>query len=248
MNLVIAIAFAAAGSVIVGLVLRVIFRNLDPSKISDYRPCRGGWWEAELNNCASGLAMVPQQPVNTYTNLAYIAVGFFLTFKLNTLPVYILSLNLLYLCAGSSLYHAISTKKTGSLDVSAIYALFSALTIYAIFSFFGLDDSFTALIMFIVAALSGYLLRYRYRGSMAIKIGIFLALAYIFTIWSIIKTNQLPILAYSISSFVLFLMAYAAWYLDKKRIFPFKRWGHGLWHIFTAAATSLLIYATYLIR
>ena len=246
MTLIISIVFAAGGSVVGGIALREIFRSLDPSNISGYRPCKGGWWEAKLNNCESGLLKTPQQPVNTYTNLAYVAGGLFLIFKLNTLPSYILSLTLLYLCAGSALYHATSTRWAGSLDVSAMYAVFSALTVYAASTLVGLEDSLVALMMFVVAVLSGYLLRYRYRGNLSLKIGIFLLLIYFFVIWSMLKNNRSLVDGYLIASFALFAVAYLAWNLDKIRIFPFKRWGHGLWHVLTAVAISILFYAAYL--
>lgn len=245
MTLAISIAFALSGTLIMGIALHVIFQGLNPSSISDYRACEGGWWEAELNGCASGLAMVPQQPVNTYTNLAYLAVGLFLMFKLNTLPAYIFSLTLLYLCVGSALYHATSTRWAGSLDVSAMYAVFSALTIYAAMGLFILEDSLVAFIMFVVAVLSAYFLRYRYRGNMSLKIGIFLVLTYLFA-W--IKNGYSLVDPYVIASIILFAIGFLVWNLDKWRTFPLKRWGHGLWHVFTAAGISILFYAIYLMH
>jgi predicted membrane channel-forming protein YqfA (hemolysin III family) len=246
MTLAIAIAFAAAAVTVVGIALRVIFQSVPPSSVTDYRPCKGGWWEGELNHCKSGLLMVPQQPVNTYTNLAYIAGGLFLAFKLNTLPFYVLSLTSLYLCAGSTLYHATSTRWAGSLDVSSMYAMFSALTAYAAFTLIGLKEPLVALIMFVVAILCGYLLRYKYRGNVSLKIGIFLVLTYVFAIWNMRKSNKSWVDDYLITSFVLFAIAYVGWYMDKKRIFPLKRWGHGLWHLLTATAISILCYSIYL--
>lgn len=248
-TMAISIAFAISGAVMMGIALHVVFRNLSlPSIQKYYKKCAGGWWEAELNHCSLGLTMVPQQPVNTYTNLAYVAVGLFLIFKLNTLPAYILSLTLLYLCVGSALYHAISTRWAGSLDVSAIYAVFSALTIYAASTLIGLEESVVAFIMFVVAVLSAYFLRYKYRGSMAIKIGIFLVFIYSLAIWSMLKNNKLPVKGYLIASFILFAISFIFWTFDKKRIFPFKRWGHGLWHVFNAAAIFILIFGIYLIH
>ena len=126
MTLTFSIVFAMIGSVVMGFALSVIFKKIEPANVSEYRKCVGGWWEEELNHCDSGLIRVPQQPVNTYTNLAYLAVGLFLMFQLNTLSTYVFSLTLLYLCVGSALYHALSTRWAGRLDVSAIYAVFSA--------------------------------------------------------------------------------------------------------------------------
>jgi hypothetical protein len=172
--LLLSIAFAIGVSTAIYFALREVFKSLDPAKISDYRHCKGGWWEGELNQCAAGLLMVPQQPVNTYTNIAYAAVGSFLVFNLNTLPAYVLFLALLYLCAGSALYHATSTRWGGKLDVSGIYAVFSALGAYALFKLVGLKDLPVAFIMFVVAVLTGYLWRYKYKGDMRVKIGVLL--------------------------------------------------------------------------
>ena len=246
MTLIISLVFAISGSIVVGLALRVIFKGIDPAKVSGYRKCKGGWWEAELNQCDSGLVMVPQQPVNTYSNLAYLAVALFLMFFINTLTVYILSLTLMYLCVGSALYHATSTRWAGSLDVSAMYAVFSVLAVFAASKFTMLEDSLVALIMFVVAGLSAYFLRYKFRGSMAIKIGIFLILTYSLAVWNMLKSNNLESKGYLIVSFVLFVVAFLVWNLDKWRFFPFKRWGHGFWHIISAVAISILFYAMHL--
>lgn len=248
MNLVVSILFAICGSVVAGIALREIFRSINPAHVSDYRPCKGGWWEAEINQCSSGLLAVPQQPVNTYSNLFYLAGGFFLSFYLSTLSVYIFSLTMLYLCFGSALYHATSTRWAGSLDVSGIYAVFSALTIYSLSLHLNINDSIIALIMFLVAVISAYLLRYKYRGDMSLKLAIFVVLTFGFAVWFMLKNNLIHVKWHLIISFILFLMAYVVWIMDKKRIFPFKRYGHGFWHLFTAAAISLLYYGIYLMQ
>lgn len=113
MSLLISIAFAVAGSIVVGFALRAIFRSLEPSSIKQYRACKGGWWEEKLNHCESGLVKLPQQPVNTYTNIAYLTGGAFLMFYLNTFPSMVFFITSLYLCTGSALYHATSTRWAG---------------------------------------------------------------------------------------------------------------------------------------
>lgn len=247
MILGIAIAFCVCGAIIVGISLKVIFKSLPPTSIGGYKKCKGGWWEAELNQCAAGLLMVPQQPINTYSNLAYVAGGAFLIFYLNTLPAYIFSLALLYLSVGSSLYHATSTRWAGSLDVSGIYAVFSALTVYAASTHTKFNDSVVAIAMFVVAFVAGFLLRYKFRGSMAIKVGIFLVITYAILIVNILRANLPLANGYLISSLALFVVAFLVWTLDKKRLFPLNRWGHGLWHIFTGAAITILFYGIHVI-
>ncbi len=81
---------------------------------------------------------------------------------------------------------------------------------------------------------------------MSLKVGIFIVIIYALEIWIMFKNNNMKILGYLIASFALFALAYLVWNLDKARKFPFKKWGHGLWHIFTAAAAAILFYGIYL--
>ncbi len=81
MAYIIALAIAA----LVGGTLHMVFRTLDPVRI-DYRPCEGGWWEAELNGCQNGLRMIPQQPINVYTALIYVAGSVFVALQLRVPP------------------------------------------------------------------------------------------------------------------------------------------------------------------
>ena len=249
MTLVLSLMFAVIGSVVMGMALRAIFKKIKPANVSEYRACVGGWWEEELNQCSTGLLMVPQQPVNTYTNLLYLAGGLFLVFQFNTLSSFVFSLTLLYLCVGSALYHAFSTRWAGRLDVSAIYAVFSALTIYSGSRLVNLSDSMVALIMFVIAVLAAYLLTSMnyFRRNMAMKIAVFLVLTYSLTIWNMVRSNNFQLKVHLIVSFILFVIAFIIWNLDKRRSFLFKRWGHGFWHMFTAIAISILYYTLYML-
>jgi hypothetical protein len=248
MALTLSILFAASAALLAGLVLKAIFKSLNPANIGGYRACKGGWWEAKLNNCQAGLLIVPQQPVNTYTNVAYLAGGFFLMFKLQTLPSYVLGLASLYLCAGSALYHATSTRWAGSLDVSSMYAVFSALAVYSFSALIRISDPLTALLMFVAAALAAYFLRYYYHGTMEVKIGIFLVITYALTLWSRYRNQATLFDGYLIASLVIFALAEIAWILDKAGKFPLPRWGHGVWHVLTAIAISILFYVIHLTR
>ncbi len=242
MSYVISLIFA----LLVGLIFQQVFRRIDPTQIKDYRHCKGGWWEAELNDCHIGLLMVPQQPINTYTNLAFAAGGLFVAISVNTPPSYVFTLTCLYLCLGSSLYHATSTRWAGSLDVSSMYAAYSALAAYSVCTFFDCAAWLTAGIMLASACAMGYLLRYKYHGDMSLKIGVFVAFTYAFAILSYRESYNSTAKAYLIASFVIFAAAFAVWVMDKKRFFPLKRWGHGVWHLLTATATCLVFYAVHL--
>lgn len=216
--------------------------------VTQYSKCKGGWWEEKLNNCEQGLTRVPQQPVNTYTNIAYLSGGLFMVFQFNSPPALVFFITSFYLCVGSSLYHGFSTRWGGSIDVSAMYGHFSALAAYSLSVLIGLEDTLAALIMFLVALTMGYLLRFKYKGNVHFKIGIFIVLTYGFLIWAFLKNNMSFLDGYLIGSFAIFLLAYLVWIMDLREKFPIKRWGHGLWHIFTAVALSILFYAIYLIK
>jgi len=150
MSLLLSSAFAVTGSIVAGIALRQIFKLIKPDLVTQYSECKGGWWEEKLNHCEQGLLRVPQQPVNTYTNIAYLTGGLFIVFQLNTLPAIVFFITSLYLCVGSSLYHGTSTRWGGSIDVSAMYGLFSGLTFYSLSALIGLEVALTALIMLLL--------------------------------------------------------------------------------------------------
>ena len=226
----------------------MIFRYLDPGIVADdYHACRGGWHESYLNNCQAGLQKVPQQPVNTYSNLAYLAVGVFVELWLDTYPSFVLAVTMTYLCFGSALYHATSTRWAGMLDVTAIYTVFSAVAVYALAVLVGLGDNWaTPAVMFVVAGLTAFLLAQRFRRKMNLVIGIFLGGAYAFQLLHMALTVQWFAWRSLLGSFVLFALAFLAWNMDKAQRFPLPRWGHGVWHLLTAAACGFLFYAVHL--
>jgi hypothetical protein len=85
MALLISMVFAVAGSVVAGIALRQICKLIKPELVSQYRLCEGRWWEEELYHCKQGLTRVPNQPVNNYTNIAYLASGLFIMSQSNLL-------------------------------------------------------------------------------------------------------------------------------------------------------------------
>jgi predicted membrane channel-forming protein YqfA (hemolysin III family) len=170
----------ASAAVFAGLIFLAVFQYLEPEKVSaDYHPCRGGWHEAYLNQCEAGLLRIPQQPVNTYTNLAYLAAGLFTHLALGTGPSLVFAVGMIYLCVGSTLYHAVSTGWAGMLDVTGIYVVFSSLAVFAAATLLGGGAwPLTPGIMFLVAGFAAFLLSKRFRRQMNVVIGIFLGVTY----------------------------------------------------------------------
>lgn len=237
------------GAVFAGLVLLTVFRYVDADIVADdYHACRGGWHESYLNDCEKGLLQIPQQPVNTYTNLAYLAAGLYVDLRLDSAPSLVFVLTMAYLCVGSSLYHATSTRWAGMLDVTAIYAVFSSTMVYAGAALVGVDGApLVPVLMFVVAGLAAYLLSSRFRRRMEVVIGVFLGLTYLALLGRMALTGVwtgAPLLG---ASFALFALAYWFWTLDKAKAFPLKRWGHGFWHLLSAAAAALVFSAVPLV-
>lgn len=247
--MLLALSITIGALIFAALIFAALFRNLDPAVVAvDYKQCAGGWHEAYLNHCAAGLTKIPQQPVNTYTNLAYLAAGLFVALTVDTPPAQVFAATMIYLSIGSTLYHALSTRWAGMLDVTAIYATFSALAVYALFVLLGIPDWITTGIMFVVAGLTAFLLSKRYSRNMHLIIGIFLGAAYAFLLLHMARTGRWSVWPYLAGSFSAFALAFLIWNMDRAGTFPLKRWGHGCWHILTAAASALVFYAIFLTR
>jgi hypothetical protein len=99
----------------------------------------------------------------TWTNLAYAAVGLFVLATVGTLASAVFCLTMVYLAFGSALYHSEAAwiKKYSDLDVSAMYAVFGGLVWFTDARLLGFGPWATAVGMLIVAAAAAYWLRYR---------------------------------------------------------------------------------------
>lgn len=247
--MLLAISVTAGAVIFATFIFAALFKYLKPAIIRDaYVPCLGNWHESELHNCRAGLFAVPQQPVNTYTNLTYLAVGLFPGVFLNTAVSYVFAFTMAYLCVGSTLYHATSTKWAGMMDVTAIYTVFSALAVYAASELLSVPSWLIPGLMFLFAGGLAYLLSPRYHRRMEFIIGIFLGGTYLLVIIQMWLSGEWQYWSWLVGSFVCFGVAYIFWNMDRARSFPLPRWGHGLWHILTALASGLVFYSVYLVH
>jgi predicted membrane channel-forming protein YqfA (hemolysin III family) len=241
---------AFAAGITVGVVLfawlisRILFKHLTPKAVlPDYKRCSGNWHEEELADCKSGLHRVPQQPINTYTNLAYLAAGVFVHFHLDTGPSFVFAVTMTYLAIGSALYHATSTRWAGMLDVTGIYTVFSSIAVYALVVLVTGGWSYTPILMFIVAGVCASVLsRVRTRRTPSYKEGnsgdrmrtvitVSLGVAYVCVLLRMARTGNWRDWYPLIASLLVFVVGYISWGLDRKRRFP------------TAIASALLFYA-----
>lgn len=73
------ILYSAGSALGIGIALVITFRKIKLEHAQAvYLTCSGCWYEAHLSGCEEGLTSLPQQPVNTYTNLAYLISGVFI--------------------------------------------------------------------------------------------------------------------------------------------------------------------------
>jgi predicted membrane channel-forming protein YqfA (hemolysin III family) len=237
-----------AGAVLFAfLIFKNFFGYLTPDKLAgDFKPCDGDWAEADELGCAT-LSHIPQQPVNTYSNLAYLAAGLVIQFMVDTGPAFVFAVTMTYLCIGSTLYHATSTGWAGVLDVSGIITVFPAITVYAVAGYFRVgDSSWTPLAMFLVGGGLVFLLAKRIHKYMRAVIGISLGLSYAIMLSSMWRNNDWRYQEFLWWSLGLFIAGFVSWELDRHRKFRPRRWGHGVWHVATAAASALIFYGVHL--
>ena len=233
-----------AAAALVGVILHLVFRTLDPAKIN-YAPCEGGYWEAELNGCKSGLKMIPQQPISSYTALTYVAGSMFVALQLLISPAYVFALASVYLCVATAVFHAVSSLRSHDFDKSSMYAACSTLTVYAACPFLGLAGWAAASLMLVVAVLAGYVLAFVFPGIYRIKVGAFVVAAYLLAFFRVLWGGYSAATPFLLVSLGLFAVGLVCQVTDRKRLFPIKRWGHGIWHLLTSVAIPMLFYAVH---
>jgi predicted membrane channel-forming protein YqfA (hemolysin III family) len=240
---IVATAGALVFAALVGL---TFFRYLKPVDFQGgFDPCNGNWHEGEVVGCTT-LKHIPQQPLNTHSNLAYLAGGLYMYFFLETEPAFVFAVTMTYLCIGSALYHATSTKWSGMLDVTGIFTVYTALLVYAIAAVAGVGMAHvTPMLMFVVAGLSAFLLSRRYARNMRTVIAVGLGGTFAALIVYMWLHHDWSALRYVLISLVLLAGAYTSWILDRARKLGPYPWGHGAWHVLTAAGSAVALYAVH---
>ena len=195
--------------------------------------CRGEWSEGIIRGCSHGYEEtgIPVEPVNTYSNLAYLIAGL-VAYKITGGYVAIIFLiSMAFLCFGSALYHGFKTRWSGRWDHGGIYAVLGVLAFYLMVH----CHKFETWFVLGGAILSGGVLAFILDRQLMERVGILLTLI---TAGVITKGNW----GLCLISLGLFLLAFVIWKIDKKsRVLD--RYGHGLWHIFTAAAFAVMFIA-----
>ena len=223
-----AIVGGVAGGLVLTAAFALIFRNAAGwGWLIDQRQCLGGWWEAEIEGCRTGSAGTPVEPVNTYSNLAYYAAGYTVFVLEGTMSSVVFALAMTFLCIGSAMYHGLKTIKAAALDHAGMYAVFTALAIHAM-----APVPAAWIPMAVGSAAIAWFFRYRFEMNLHAVMGLLLGLT---AIGAFFRGSTLL----AGISMATFLTAFAIWTLGKRRIAG-GRWGHGLWHLLTAAAIALM--------
>ena len=236
---------AAGVALFIGILLWLYFRRIDPATVNGY-VCKG-WCESQMTGCTATSThptRVPEQPVNTYTNLMYAAAGVVVFLQQGTEPSFVLVVAMVFLCIGSAAYHGLSTRRSGRLDVAGMYVVFGGLAGYAIAMALGASVQLSAIVMLAVgvaAGTAGYLVKGWYREGVNYKIAIFLIVPYLLLVEDIIVHGHTGLILPTVLSFGLFAIAMLAWILDKRCVL--HNWGHGIWHLLTGAAIAVLFTA-----
>ncbi|MFP4378082.1 MAG: ceramidase domain-containing protein [Spirochaetales bacterium] len=249
MDLLTSIIVAAAATFLVDVALVIAFfrvrHGIDHEPLHEaYLRCDGGWHEAHVRKCDQGLRHFPQQPINTYSNLAFVAAGTFIGSYVATPNALIFMVVMVLLAIGSALYHGLSVRWAAHMDVLAIYWVLLVLMISAIAARAGLDQRLTSIAAFVGGAVvSAYLRLLRKDVDMMIKIGLLLAPVYALAAWHAVALDELGRLVVLGVSLGLFVIAFVIWNLDKRHVAWLQAAGHGIWHMLAAAGFALIFWA-----
>lgn len=212
-------------------VLRLIAAT--PALLRNVKPCRGNWAEARIRRCHGGLAVtgIPVEPYNTFSSLAYLAAAWSLFRVFGDLPATVLAASLTLLGVGSALYHGTKAMWAARLDHAGMYAVFGALAVYCVAP----AHPAAPYVMLGVAATFAIGFALVLPGDLNARMGLLLVLMSIRGF--LLGRPQLAGLGLG-----LFAVAFIVWLVDR-RTTVLSRFGHAIWHLFTAAAIGVMFAA-----
>lgn len=195
--------------------------------------CRGGWHEGEIRGCQHGYEKtgIPVEPVNTYSNLAYLAAGWVAFRSIGGGSALVFFCAMVFLCFGSALYHGVKTRWSARWDHGGMYAAVGGLGFYVMAS----GHHWETWIVLIGAALSGAFLAWLLDGNLMARMGLLMALISV----GVMTRGTESLGWYSLGFFGLAMLV---WIVDKYTS-VLGRVGHGLWHVFTAVALAIMFAA-----
>lgn len=195
--------------------------------------CRGGWNEGEIRGCEHGYVHtgIPVEPVNTYSNLAYVVAGWVAYRILGGGTGIVFFCAMAILCVGSALYHGVKTRWSARWDHGGMYAVIGGLGFYVVAAGHPQEMWF----VLVGSAASGVVLAFILDGHLLARMGLLMALV---SVGVLTRGHE----TYGWYSLGCFALAMTVWIVDKKTG-VLGRFGHGLWHLFTAAALAIMFLA-----
>ncbi|HEY9507254.1 MAG TPA: hypothetical protein VIQ27_14870 [Gemmatimonadales bacterium] len=204
-----------------------------PWLMTDVKACRGDWAEARLRGCEQGIGFtgIPVEPLNTFSNLAYLAAGWILFQRQGTPATLVLALAMTILWVGSSIYHGTKTMWGARLDHAGMYSVFGVLAVYCLAP----DHAAIHNVMIGAGLAMGIGFSFIVPGDLNSRMGLLLGLMSL-------RAFLLGTPLVAGISLGLFAVAFVSWLLDK-RTTVLSRFGHAIWHAFTAAAITTMFSA-----
>ncbi len=195
--------------------------------------CRGGWNEGEMRGCKHGYTKtgIPVEPVNTYSNLAYLVAGWVVYRTIGGGAALVFFCAMAFLCFGSALYHGVKTRWSARWDHGGMYAVIGGLGFYVMAA----GHTSDTWVMLVGAVLSGVFLAWFLDGHLLARMGLLMALVSV----GVMTRGNAVLGWYSLGFFVL---ATAVWLVDMKTG-VLGRFGHGIWHLFTSVALAIMFAA-----
>jgi hypothetical protein len=262
---VLPLILAVGPTVFVWFILESLFRYLrEPVNLEmlarDYDQSAAENWHESRSQDADKLIRIPQQPFNTWTNLAYIAAGMFVSAydptPASTIFVFIMT----YVSISSALYHATSTNWAGRLDVIGTYMIFAGLATYALAGVvhraispteapgYTLKTAVATVVIYCVTGLIAELWWHKKEqdGWYFAKLGLLLLPTLLLLVVHIVwfPGENAPeirgVLGYAL---IFFAISVLFWVPDRIGKPLVGKYGHSVWHVGTAVGIALLFYA-----
>lgn len=195
--------------------------------------CRGGWREGEMRGCKHGYEVtgIPVEPINTYSNLAYLAAGWIVFRSEGGASALIFFGAMTFLCFGSALYHAVKTRWSAKWDHGGMYATVAGMAFYVMAA----GHASETWIMLAGTVLTGLILGWLLDGNLLARMGLLMALIAA----GVLTKGNATLGWYSLGFFG---AAISVWLVDKYKP-VLGRYGHGLWHLITAIALAIMFVA-----
>lgn len=199
------------------------------SESCEHRRRRGGWTEDRaLGRCAW-----PIGPRNTWSNLAYPAVGWsVLALDPASAMAWVFAGAMTVLGIGSALYHGFKTIWANQLDHVGMYLVFGSLLVAAMAP----EHPYAPLAMAVSGLVLAVIFAYVVKVSLDAVMGVLLWFTYV----GVALEGDMLLGGISLA---LFTVGYTAWQLDKAKHPMIGLWGHAVWHILTAAALGAMFLA-----